>query len=42
MKPLQQKTAQGVFDWWMETGILDGQMMFDTEQEDTHGNQRTV
>ena len=31
MKPLRQKTAQGVFDWWMETGILDGQMMFDTD-----------
>lgn len=34
LSALQAKTAQGVFDWWLETGILDGQMTFDVEGEE--------
>nr|DAI29072.1 MAG TPA: phosphoadenosine-phosphosulfate reductase [Caudoviricetes sp.] len=34
LKPFAPRTAQGMFDWWMETGILDGQLKLEMDQDE--------
>lgn len=34
LKPFAPRTAQGMFDWWMETGILDGQLKLEMGQDE--------